>query len=107
MNDDQLNELIRQTHPQPDFSKSFQREVWARIAVAEQQSWSTQWRRISEFMLGWLAQPAPAVALVMTMLLVGVGAGMATASGSQTDALRSAYITSINPVAAPHAPSRE
>ena len=31
MNDDELHDLIRQTHPQPAFSTSFQREVWSML----------------------------------------------------------------------------
>lgn len=107
MNDDALHDLIRQTQPKPEFSSSFQREVWARIAVAEQQSWMAQFRQWSESLFGWVAQPAPAVAVVMTMLLVGAGLGNLTAPESQATALRTAYVASINPISATHVAQRQ
>lgn len=102
MNDDELHNLIRQTHPKPEFPSSFQREVWARIAVVEQQSWMAQWRQWSESLFGWIAQPAPAVALVLTTLLIGVSIGQLTARNNNDVALRTAYTESVNPIAAAH-----
>jgi len=102
MNDDELDDLIRQTHPRPDFSASFQREIWGRIAVAEQTSWTARCRRWSESFFQQLARPALAVTAVMTMLLLGAGLGRLTTSDDDPAALRSAYITSINPLAASH-----
>ncbi|MEY4484515.1 MAG: hypothetical protein RL693_1967 [Verrucomicrobiota bacterium] len=102
MNDDELQALIRQAHPKPEFSSSFQRDVWARIAVVEQQSWATQWQQWSESLFRWVAQPAPAVALVLTMLIVGAGFGRLTTPDSETAALHSTYAASINPVTAAH-----
>ena len=102
MNDDELHALIRQTHPQPVFKASFQREVWARIAVAEQHSWSAQWRRWSQELFLWVARPAPALATVMVTLGLGIGLGGITAPNDRT-AMRTAYVTSINPLKAAHA----
>ncbi len=100
MNDDELHDLIRQTHPKPEFSSSFQREIWARIAVAEKQSWTAQWRRWSESLFRWVAQPAPAMAVITAMLLLGAGLGRINSPENDLGALRTAYVASINPVVA-------
>lgn len=102
MNDDDLHLLIRQTQPKPEFSASFQREVWARIAVAEQRSWSAQWRQWSESLFRWIAQPAPAVAVVTAMLVLGVSLGSLTSANNEPAHLRTAYVASINPLTAAH-----
>lgn len=102
MNDDELHKLIRQTHPKPEFPSSFQRDVWARIAVVEQPSWMTLWRQSCESLFGWIAQPVPAFALVLLTLLVGAGLGQLTTTSNESFALRTAYAESINPVAAAH-----
>lgn len=102
MNDDELHHLIRQTQPRPDFPASFQREVWARITVAEQQSWAAQWRQWSQDLFQWLARPAHAVALVTTMLILGAGLGNLTATDRKAADQRSAYAASINPLKAAH-----
>lgn len=100
MNDDELHDLIRQTHPKPEFSSSFQREIWARIAVAEQQSWMARWRQWSESLFRWVAQPAPAMAVITVMLLVGAGFGRLLTPDTNHAALRTAYVASINPLVA-------
>lgn len=102
MNDDDLHLLIRQTQPKPEFSASFQREVWARIAVAEQRSWSAQWRTWSESLFRWIAQPAAAVAVVTAMLVLGAGLGSMTSVNNEPANLRTAYMVSINPLTAAH-----
>ena len=101
MKNDELDDLIRQTHTRPEFSASFQREIWARIAVAEQTSWTARWRQWSEFSLQQVVRPAQAVTAVMTMLLLGAGLGRLTKSDDAAT-LRSAYITSINPITSAH-----
>jgi len=100
MNDDELHDLIRQTHPKPEFHSSFQREIWARIAVSEKQSWTAQWRQWSESLFRWVAQPAPAMAVVTAMLLLGAGLGRLNPSENSHAALRTAYVASINPLVA-------
>ncbi len=100
MNDDELHDLIRQTHPKPEFPSSFQRKIWARIAVAEQQSWTAQWRQWSESLFRWVAQPAPAMAVVAAMLLLGSGLGRMITPDIDHAAMHTAYVTSINPVVA-------
>lgn len=102
MNDDDIHDLIRQTHPKPEFHPGFHREIWGRIAVAEEQSWTARWRQWSEPLLRWIVQPAPAMATVAAMLLLGAGFGLLVTPDSAGDAaaLRTAYIASINPVAA-------
>lgn len=107
MNDDELHSLIRQTHPKPVLPASFQREVWARIAVSEQQSWSAQWRQWSQGLFLWIARPAPAVAMVTIMLVLGVGLGSLTAPGTKLAELRTAYAASINPMTVAHDATRE
>jgi hypothetical protein len=102
MNDDELHSLIRETHPKPEFPTSFQREVWARIAVAEQQSWAVQWRQFLQILFHWIARPAHAVALVASMVIVGAGLGSLTAADNSVSAQRNAYAASINPVTAAH-----
>ncbi|MCX6857344.1 MAG: hypothetical protein NTV80_20840 [Verrucomicrobia bacterium] len=100
MNDDELHDLIRRTHPKPEFSSSFQREIWARIAVAEQQSWTAQWQQWSESLFRWVAQPAPALAVVTAMLLLGSGLGRMITPDNDHATMRSAYVASINPLIA-------
>ena len=100
MNDNELHDLIQQTHPKPEFSSSFQREIWARIAVADQQSWTARWRQWSESLFRWVAQPAPAVAVVTGMLLLGTGLGRLSTPDNDHAELRTAYVTSINPIVA-------
>jgi len=107
MNDNELDDLIRQTHPKPEFPASFQREVWARASVAEQNSWSARYRRWSESLFQLIAQPAPAVTVVTTMLLLGAGLGRLVSSESDAESLRAAYMVSINPVAAAHFTNQE
>lgn len=102
MNDDELHSLIRETAPQPEFPISFQREVWARIAVAEQRSWAARWQQRSQALFLWLAHPAPAMATVLVTVGLGVGLGIMTASNSKED-LRTAYVSSINPLTTAHA----
>ena len=89
MNDDELDSLIRQTHPKPEFPASFQREVWAQIAVAEQQSWATPWKQFSQMLFLWLARPVPAVATVTVMLVAGISLGSLTAP-DQSESMRTA-----------------
>jgi hypothetical protein len=103
MNDDDLHALIRQTQARPEFPASFQREVWARIALVEQHSWAEQWQRLSHASLRWLARPAPAFAAVAVMLVAGVGLGGLTASDMNAAALRHTYFASINPLNPAHA----
>ena len=107
MNDDELNSLIRQTQPKPEVPMSFQREVWARIAVTGQQSWAARLRQRSRAFFQWMAQPAPACTVVATMLLLGAGLGNLTAPERNISALRSAYAASINPLNAAHAATKE
>ncbi len=101
MNDDELDSLIRQTHPKPEFPASFQREVWAQIAVAEQHSWSTLWSQWGQRLFLWLARPLPAVATVAFLLAAGISLGGLTAP-DRSETLRHAYATSINPLRAAH-----
>ena len=107
MNDDQLHSLIRQTQPKPEFPASFQRDVWARITVAEQQSWLARWRQWSQNLFLWMGQPAPAVAMVTMMLILGAGLGSLTAPDRNAPALRTAYAASINPLKAAHVATPE
>lgn len=100
MNDNELHDLIRQTHPKPEFASSFQREIWSRIAVAEQRSWTAQWQQWSESLFRWVAQPAPAVAVVTAMLLLGSGLGLMITPDNDHATMRSAYVASINPLIA-------
>ena len=109
MNDDELHDLIRQTHPKPEFLSSFQREVWARVSIAEQRSWSARYRRWSELFFQNRAQPARAmaVAVVMATSLLGAGIGRIASSENKAESSMDAYLTSINPVAAAHLTNRE
>lgn len=107
MNEDELQSLIRRTHPKPEFAASFNREVWARVAAAEDRSWKARWREASERFFTSISRPAPAMALVTAMLIVGAGFGGLTAPESGKANLRSAYIQSINPLAAAGASENE
>jgi hypothetical protein len=107
MNDNELDDLIRQTHPKPEFPASFQREVWARVSVAEQTSRAARYRRWSESLFQLIAQPATAVTVVTMMLLLGAGLGRLASPETDSEALHTAYVVSINPVAAAHLSNRE
>lgn len=102
MNDDELYDLIRQTHPKPEFTTSFQREIWTRAALAEKQSWKAEWRLWSDSLFRWIAQPAPSMAVVSTMLILGIGLGQLMTPNNKSTNLRSAYLASINPVVTAH-----
>ncbi|MBB5036361.1 hypothetical protein [Prosthecobacter dejongeii] len=102
MNDDEIDCLIRQTHPKPEFGSSFQREVWGKIAVVEQHSWSAQCKQWSQMFFLWLARPMPALATVAVMLAAGISLGNLTAP-DHSDSMRAAYIESINPLKATNA----
>lgn len=109
MNDDELHDLIRQTHPKPEFSTSFQREVWARVSIAERTSWSARYRRWRYLLFQNLTQPARAiaVAVVMATSLLGAGIGRIVSSENRAEYSMDAYVASINPVAAAHLTNRE
>jgi hypothetical protein len=99
MNDDELHSLIRQSHPRLELPASFNREVWASIAIAEQQFWPVQqWRLWWHDLFFWVARPAPAAVMVATMLVAGIWLGNLTSSGADVGAQRNAYIASINPL---------
>ena len=69
MNDDELDHLIRRTSSPPEFSPSFQREVWARVSVTQEGSWAARGRRWREAFFPVLGRPATALATVLVMLL--------------------------------------
>lgn len=104
MNEDEMDKLIRECSQPPQFPASFQRDVWQRIAVAEQKSvcgWLS--RFMAEALLG-LTRPAAAVATVVAMFLIGASLGGLTSPRPATEAeLKAAYAVSINPVASAHA----
>ena len=94
----ELDDLIRQGQPAPDFPASFQREIWARIAVAEQATLASRWERWIENFFGTLARPAPAFVVVTVMLLAGVSLGHLLPDDGASRASREAYLASINPL---------
>lgn len=102
MNDNDLDSLLRHSLPKPILPASFQRDVWARIAVAEQNSSASRWSDLCESIFAFFARPASAVAVVMGMLIVGAGLGTMVASGGGANARLDAYIASISPVSAAH-----
>lgn len=102
MTDNDLDSLIRHSLPKPALPASFQRDVWARIAVNEENTLASRWSNLCESAFMFFARPATAVAMVMGMLLVGAGLGTMAASGGGTNARLDAYIASISPVSAAH-----
>jgi len=98
MNDLELDQLIRQSTPKPEFESAFQREVWARIAIAEQsrKRGPVAW---VEAALAFLSRPAPAFATAAVMLLLGAGLGWNLPGSQDPAASRDAYLASINPLA--------
>lgn len=107
MNDDELDHLIRWTYSPPEFSPSFQREVWARVSVAQGGSRAAGGRRWMEAFFPVLGRPATALAAVLVMLLLGVGLGKLTVPQPDPVELRSAYLTSIHPLMAAHHDDRK
>jgi lysophospholipase L1-like esterase len=102
MNDNELNNLIRQGSPPPNFPASFQREVWQRIAVTESRSLSSLLARIGSDWLQWIVKPAGAVATIMTMLIIGAGLGGIVSAKESESNLKAAYTASINPILSAH-----
>lgn len=97
MNDLELDQLIRQSTPKPEFEPSFQREIWARIAIAGQagKSGPAAWL---ESAFAFLSRPAPAFATAAVMLLLGAGLGRGVPGAGSRAASRDAYLVSINPL---------
>ncbi len=98
MNDSKLDELIRASHPQPEFPPSFQREIWTRIATTGSASWRDRWARWSESLLAGLARPIPAFAIVALMLLAGLSLGQVLPREKEFGSSLSSYLLSINPL---------
>lgn len=97
MNDLELDQLIRGSSPKPEFDSSFQREIWARIAVAERERRKSPMEWLEEA-LARLSRPAPAFATAAVMLLIGAGLGREVADAKNSGASRDAYLASINPL---------
>lgn len=100
MNDIDLDELIRGSTPKPDFQPAFQREIWARIAIAERARKNTPMEWL-EAALRFLSRPAPALATAAVMLLLGVGLRRSVPVSTDEGFSRQAYLAAINPLA-PH-----
>lgn len=98
MNDLELDQLIRQSTPKLDFESAFQREIWARIAVAERAKKQGVMAWI-EAVLDVLSRPAPAFATTAVMLLLGIGLGTSVPRLENPPASRDTYLASINPLA--------
>jgi hypothetical protein len=98
MNDLELDQLIRGSSPNPEFDSSFQREIWARIAIAgrERKKGPLTWL---EEALARLSRPAPAFVTAAVMLLLGAGIGLGVASSESSGTSQDAYLASINPLA--------
>lgn len=102
MNNNELNDLIRQASPPPDFPTSFQREVWQRIALSESRSrHSCAGRHLSE-VFSWLMKPAAAAITVAIVLVVGAGLGKLVSARDAKTNSRAAYAASINPILSAH-----
>lgn len=97
MNDLDLDQLIRLSTPKPDFESAFQREIWARIAIAEQMKKKGLAAWI-EAVLGGLSRPAPAFATAAVMMLLGIGFGTSVPRFENPSASRDTYLASINPL---------
>lgn len=98
MNDLELDQLIRESSPKPEFDSSFQREIWARIAFAERERKKGPMAWLEEA-LARLSRPAPAFATAAVMLLIGAGLGRGVAGPENSGASRDAYLAAINPLA--------
>ncbi|MCB1206740.1 MAG: hypothetical protein KDN18_20955 [Verrucomicrobiae bacterium] len=100
MNDTELDDLIRHSHPEPEFPATFQRDIWTGIAVAESRSLSARWTRWSEGFFGMLARPAPALASVAVMLVAGATLGHLIPGENHAGPSRERYLASIDPLRA-------
>lgn len=107
MHDPELDQLIRQTHPDLEFPAAFQREVWERIALAERDSWPIRWGNWIQSVSRHFARPAPALALFAFMTVIGSGLGILGASDESERVALNAYVASIHPVEAARASARE
>jgi hypothetical protein len=105
MNDPDLDKLIRDTTPPLDFSASFQRDVWSRIAAEQAPSLGGRLQQALTDWALWLSRPAIAVTTIMLMLIAGAGLGGMVSARDSDAASKRAYSASINPILAAHGES--
>lgn len=97
MNDDQLHQLLRESHAPISLPGSFTRDVWARIEAEESPSLRTALMQAWHAWLGTLARPAPALATIAVCMLLGGGFGWIKHAETFRTQGELAYVESINP----------
>jgi hypothetical protein len=104
MNESDSDDLIpklRTWQVHPRVPKSFQREVWQRIAARQSARDDTFIRQLTRAIGGFLVRPQYALALIMVSLSVGVGIAHVQAQGAKTRqwrVLEDRYAASIDPL---------
>lgn len=91
MNDNELDQLLRDSAVDPGLPSHFRSEVWTRIAIADERSFAGRWRRF----LASLVRPVPATASVVVTVLAGVWLG--AASVQEPKEAKLSYAESISP----------
>jgi hypothetical protein len=91
MNDNELDQLLRDSADDAGLPARFRPEVWTRIAIADERSFAGWLRRF----VASLVQPVPATASVVASVLVGVWLGTATVQTPKEPKL--SYAESISP----------
>ena len=97
MNDDQLNELLRNTREDAELPPSFQRGVWQAIA-ADTARQKARWVWLNS-LINVLAKPLPAAAAWSVALMAGLFIGTMKPQPPSQTARVAAYAQSINPLA--------
>ncbi len=95
MNEEDLTRSLHAWNAGADLPPSFQREVWRRIELAENdRAAPVGW--LDRFLL-WVARPLPATAVCALALAIGIAVG--GHSGGATPPAAATYANSINPLA--------
>lgn len=102
MTDDQLHRLLHHAPADAPVSRSFARNVWARIEAEDAGSLGAPFRQCWGILLSWLARPAPALVTIASCIVLGALLGTRasrpdpSAPGGPSDEM--VYIRSINPL---------
>ena len=96
-----LDDLLRSAKVEVPLPGTFQAEVWRRIAVAQEATFSARLAQWTESVFGALVRPAWAAAAVAVMASTGAWLGLKGPGDTSTDG-RVAYVQSVSPFAHSH-----
>lgn len=102
MNDEQLEQALREWKVAPRVPTDFRARVWERVAERQGSRVQTLAALLQQWLSGFFLRPAPVVALAVLMLTIGAGAGWWRGSAVRAEAWRemeTRYVQSIDPYA--------